>query len=601
MSTNRAHPATTRLIALLALLAQPALAAALADGDFTLALGGGRAVRRADMQERSAGSLWADPRDGLQVRVTTLDRAAAAPYRRTLLEVTNTGGAELALRSVTLLDAAAPEGARVAGDFRGSPVVTRDRFVGIEHPLAENRVDGGRILCSLEAAHPLAPGESLTVSLVEGLVPEPSQLRRVFQAYIERERARPYAPFLHHNTWYSLGYFNRFSERDELGLIERLGTELVARRGVILDAFVLDDGWDDTHSLWRFNPGWPRGLGNVAAAAARFGAHTGLWLSPWGGYGAPRQERMQAAASEGFEVRAGHFSLAGPRYYARFRDLCASVVRDGGVAYFKFDGIGNDETGAIDPAAGRDFDAMLRLVGELRALRPGLYVSQTTGTWPSPWWLLHVDNIWRGGEDHDFAGEGSWRQRWITYRDSQTYRNVVLRGPLYPLNSLMLHGILYARHAKHLDSDPGGDFADEVRSYFGSGTQLQELYLSPELLRPSDWDVLAAAAKWARANAAVLRDTHWIGGDPARGEAYGWAAWSPAKGIVTLRNPTGRALTYRLDLAQAFELPAGAPARYGLRGACGCAADPALGAAQAVHAVTLAPFETLLLEASPRG
>ena len=99
----------------------------------------------------------------------------------------------------------------------------------------------------------------------------------------------------------------------------------------------------------------------------------------------------------------------------------------------------------------------------------------------------------------------------------------------------MLHGIIYARHARGLDHDRGHDFADEVWSYFASGTGLQELYVSPDLLSSADWDLLAEAARWARSNAAILRDSHWIGGDPARDEIYGWAAWMPAGAVLTLR------------------------------------------------------------------
>jgi hypothetical protein len=56
----------------------------------------------------------------------------------------------------------------------------------------------------------------------------------------------------------------------------------------------------------------------------------------------------------------------------------------------------------------------------------------------------------------------------------------------------MLHGIIYAEKAEHLTTDPGSDFAAEVRSYFGSGTQLQELYLTPSLLTPAE-DGMAVA------------------------------------------------------------------------------------------------------------
>jgi hypothetical protein len=56
------------------------------------------------------------------------------------------------------------------------------------------------------------------------------------------------------------------------------------------------------------------------------------------------------------------------------------------------------------------------------------------------------------------TGTGSKRQQWITYRDSDTYKNIVQRGKLYPLNSLMLHGIIYAKQAKNLDTDSSHDF-----------------------------------------------------------------------------------------------------------------------------------------------
>ena len=256
--------------------------------------------------------------------------------------------------------------------------------------------------------------------------------------------------------------------------------------------------------------------------------------------------------------------MAGPKYYERFRGLCVEVVREQGVNQFKFDGIGCG-SGEGAGSAMRDFEAMLRLLAELRSIRPDLYINQTTGTWPSPFWLLHADSIWRGGEDHSFAGGGTDRQRWITYRDGDVYERIVSRTPFYPLNSLMLHGIIYARSADKLNVDPKGDFTSEVRSFFGCGTQMQEMYITPKLLTPANWDALAASARWARENADTLRDTHWVGGDPAELKVYGWAAWSPRKGILTLRNPAGRPASIAIDAAKVFELPDGAPRRYKLR------------------------------------
>ena len=187
-----------------------------------------------------------------------------------------------------------------------------------------------------------------------------------------------------------------------------------------------------------------------------------------------------------------------------------------------------------------------------------MYVSATCGTWASPFWLLFVDSIWRQGMDSGHHGAGDTRQQWMTYRDMFCYERVVQVGPLYPLNSLMLHGIMIGDRPNRAPSGLAFDeksVADEVWSFFGSGTCLQELYVSPDVPTDSMLDELAAAARWARANEDVLVDTHWIGGNPGKGEVYGWAAWRPGKGILVLRNPAEKPQTYAFALQDALELP----------------------------------------------
>jgi hypothetical protein len=178
----------------------------------------------------------------------------------------------------------------------------------------------------------------------------------------------------------------------------------------------------------------------------------------------------------------------------------------------------------------------------------------------------------------------------------------VQNGPLFPLNSLMLHGMIYAKQHKHLDKDPGNDFRNEIRSYFGTGTQLQEMYITPSLLTKANWDDLAEAAKWSRANADVLKDTHWIGGDPEWLEVYGWASWTPHKGILVLRNPSDKEQTIRIKLQDAFELPPGAAQVYSAKSPWKDDADhhAILLRAQQAHAFRLAPFQVLTLDATPQ-
>ena len=200
------------------------------------------------------------------------------------------------------------------------------------------------------------------------------------------------------------------------------------------------------------------------------------------------------------------------------------------------------------------------------------------------------------------AGKGSKQQQWLTYRDREVYRNIVRRGPLFPLNSLMTQGVAYSRHGTA--GEPtfnSAGFKDDVRAFFGAGTGLQELYIQPGRLTDADWAVLAEGAKWARANADVLVDTHWIGGDPSKLEIYGYASWSPRKGIVMLRNPDDQPHEFALEVGVVFELPAGAATKFQLKSPWPeDAAKPVL-TAEAGQPLMLAlkPFEVLVFEAQP--
>jgi len=586
---------------------------------FELTLEGGRMLRAADMTLTSPpaiGDLKGDPGasrlaerlPGKQITAVLESTAPAlrvtwnavlrdgSNYIRQIVTLQAAAG-DVPISDVRLFDFILPD-SRVVGTVKGSPVVSGEVFLGFEHPLSTSRVDGSEVVASLSRELPLRAGTPVTYSSVIGVVHQ-GQLRRDFLKYVERERAHPYRTFLHYNSWYDLGYFSKYDEAGALDRINAFGQELHERRGATLDSFLFDDGWDDPASLWHFHAGFPRGFVPIREAAAKYGAAPGIWLSPWGGYGKPKEERLQHGREAGFETNKGGFALSGPKYFERFRDTCLQLIKDGGVNQFKIDGTGNVNAAIPGSRFDSDFAAAISLIADLRAAKPDLYVNLTTGTYPSPFWLEVADSIWRGGEDHSFAGVGTFRQRWITYRDADTYAGIVKKGPLFPLNSLMLHGLIYARSAKNLDTDPGDDFASEVHDYFGTGTQLQEMYITPSLLTPKNWDVLAEAAKWSRANASTLVDTHWIGGDPAALQVYGWAAWSPAKGILTLRNPSDKSQSFSVDVADAFELPAGAPQRYRMHSPFDSAVAPIELRAGAAHTFELKPFEVLTLESDP--
>jgi hypothetical protein len=525
-------------------------------------------------------------------------RQGSSYIRQTL--TISAGNKPVPVSGVAMIDVRAP-GIAVAGTVNGSPLIDGNFYLGFESPLADSSVVGDRGVCELRSGVPIGNGQSAQYSAVIGVAP-PGQMRRAFLAYLERERAHPYRTFLHYNSWFDIGFGNPYTQQEALNRIHAFGEELNKNRGVTLDSFLFDDGWDDLNDLWKIRSDFEDGFAPLTKAAAEYGTAPGAWLSPWGGYAQAKQERLATARKGGYEIVDGGLALSGPRYYALFHDAVTGMVSKYGVNQFKFDGTGNVDQVVKGSAFSSDFDAAIHLIGDLRQLKPDIYINLTTGTWPSPFWLFYADSIWRGGDDTEFAGVGTDRERWITYRDASTYDNIVKAGKLYPLNSLMLHGIVFAQKAPHLSTASEEDFANEVHSYFGSGTQLQELYITPSLLTTNEWDILAEAAKWSRQNAATLVDSHWIGGDPRWLQVYGWASWSPQRAILTLRNPSAQTQDFSVDVAQSFELPAGSAQRYSAKSPwANEAAMPAiLLQSGKPHVFHLKPFQVLTMEALPQ-
>ena len=516
-----------------------------------------------------------------------------ANYVTTRVRLT-AGAKGLALKELIVLDIAAA-GVEAVGRVRGSPLAAGRWFLACEHPLAANRAAAGRAVGGRQRP-PLRPAQSIELTAVIGLTP-PGQLRRGFLHYLERRRAHPYRPFLHYNSWYHLNIGrpdNHMTEAECLQTIDHIGRELVVKRRTKLDAFVWDDGWDDFDSLWGFHKDFPDGFAPLIRRAGKYQARQGVWMSPWGGYGGPKRKRLAHGKREGYETNANGFSMAGPRYQAAFRGVCLDMMRRHGVVFFKFDGMGGGNLAD-------DVDAVLELTRRLRRADPHLFISATVGTWPSPFWTLYADSVWRQGGDTGFHGAGNGRQRWITYRDMFACRHIARAAPLYPFNSLMLHGPCIgerANPAKMQREEPA--VAQELWSFFGSGTGLQELYISPHLLTAGMWDELARAARWARDNADVLVDSHWIGGDPGAGEVYGFASWQPPKGIVVLRNPSEKPAGYDLLLARDLELPDAKLTDCVLRSVNRKPpAKPLRAAAVRPVRIHLKPFEVLVLEVAP--
>ena len=488
----------------------------------------------------------------------------------------------------------------VEGSINSSPIIADSFFILPNKPVVNTWAYEATTNLNVELKTPLQPGTAVSYTTWFGTFPEINQLRRSVNQFINAVRPRPYKPYLHYNSWMDIGFFTTYTEPEVLQRMDEWNKEFITGRGVMLDAFLLDDGWDDRTGRWLFGPAFSNGFSKVREKADSLHSSIGLWLSPWGGYNKPRDIRVSHAKEYGFETVDGKFALSGPNYFKNFNAQIINLIKEEHITSFKLDGMGNANSHIKGSEFASDFDASIALLHNMRSANPNQFINLTTGTNASPSWLFYADAIWRQGDDINLYGPGTPVQQWMTYRDAETWRSIVRKGPLFPLNSLMYHGIVSAENAYYglekVQTD--SDFADQVWSYFATGTQLQELYITPSMLNKAKWDVLAQAAKWSRANADILVDTHWVGGDPTALDVYGWASWSKEKAILGIRNPSDKPQQYYLDLTKAFELPHGATSNFTLRSIYG-SNSTFPDKYQAPIVVTLQPLQMLVFEATP--
>jgi hypothetical protein len=135
--------------------------------------------------------------------------------------------------------------------------------------------------------------------------------------------------------------------------------------------------------------------------------------------------------------------------------------------------------------------------------------------------------------------------------------------------------------------------SDQTNAFFADNKYDDPPRLNAEAGRPDGFTMIALGY-----DAGVLVDTHRIGGSPEKGEIYGWASWTPRKGILVLRNPSDQPATFRADLRSIFELPSAAPKAFHFRSPWKSdRSKPAITIeAGQSYAFQLQPFEVLVLE-----
>lgn len=448
-------------------------------------------------------------------------------------------------------------------------------FFGLEYPAATNTLtaDDARRLtldCAQEMGRRIGREWITGAWAVTALTPD-RHVRLWFDRYLDDIRVAPLRPYTLYNSWYDLrspelapDAATVMNETNIRRIIDLFRTCMIEPYGIHLDAFVLDDGWDVYRSDWVLRPDqFPHGLAPITAALKPLGTDLGLWFGPIGGY-SRRDWRVDWMRAHGYETVGDEMCVAGTHYHRLLRQRVTDFTRDAGVAYYKWDGI---QFSCSEPDHGHPvgiysrravMEAMIDLCTAVRAINPRTFLNITSGTWLSPWWVGYANQIWMGGQDYAYADVPSIsrRDRAITYRDSVLYEDFAVNDFWFPIANLMTHGIIKG-HLQKLggEAEPLDKFTDNALLYLGRGVSMWELYVSPDILTPGEWQAMARSIAWAKDRFPVLAHTTMIGGDPRAREPYGYAHFKDRRGILAVRNPfmAPRHLTVTLDPAAGLD------------------------------------------------
>ncbi|UDQ98737.1 hypothetical protein AAEX28_01300 [Lentisphaerota bacterium WC36G] len=86
------------------------------------------------------------------------------------------------------------------------------------------------------------------------------------------------------------------------------------------------------------------------------------------------------------------------------------------------------------------------------------------------------------------------------------------------------------------------------------GTGFVELYIKPFVLGAYDWDILSEGLHWVEDVFPLFNRARMHGGNPRKGDVYGYTAWNKKRGYVSIHNPSEKKVTYSFTLDRDFGL-----------------------------------------------
>ncbi|MEI6891180.1 MAG: hypothetical protein V5783_03320 [Pontiella sp.] len=497
------------------------------------------------------------------------------------------------LKKISAKSGYVPERAGNITDFKpglGQPLYTKlsATFWGIEFPAASNYVQEDELNCGYLLGREIEPNETyVTYKAVVGVADDFDFIDDAFYDYINAIKIRPLRLQVQYNSWFD---FSQNVNKENFGKsIKKVYQELVVERGAQpLNAYVIDDGWQDSFSktsdwsdkLWkintkRFDPDFKSTHELVKSQKGTLG----LWYSPGCFFGAKKM--VKKLEKQGFESLGFSMSMSGPKYMDAFEKRTLELA-ELGISYFKFDGVFGhlytrafelDGRGApsmpqLDTAGFTNTDPrlndskydelktyylvagterLIEIFTKVSKINPKVFLAITNGAYLSPWWLQHVDLVWLINAADGATGEG--RSGELVYRDGVYHDIWQQENTKFPMHAIFNH-----EPKKVKTGESNEQFAEYLLMNLSRGTGFVEFYIKTENLAERDWDVIAEGLQWVYDAFPTFEKVKMHGGSPRKLEVYGYTAWNESRGYISFHNPSKEIREYTVVLDRKFGL-----------------------------------------------
>ena len=407
---------------------------------------------------------------------------------------------------------------------------------------------------------------------------------------------------IQYNSWYDNE--KKISDDNILSSFIEIDKELSETGVRPLDSYVVDDGWTDYESkdkgFWPFNQKFPNGFGPSSKLVQKFGSNFGVWIGPRGGYGT-NESIADALVAQGMGTKAGRsIDVADRTYLDHYTEFASNFQDKYKVNYWKWDGFADDDQynhfdrqggDAKDGVPGRSttgptkghmiggknrmyhvtdlWEAWIDLFEAVRANAANngienFWISATTYTHPSPWFLQWVNSVWlQCNFDHARTQKGSTvHDGNLNARDACYYNFIEEHQFQFPLSHMYNHDPVYGKSGTGMNAKTAT--AEQFQNYLytiaGRGTAFWELYYSDSIFDKEKYEVNAEFLGWVEENFHFLSNARMFGSkSPVEGvtletstkngkpvtlqntqnstyNTYGYAGFEGSEGILTVRN-----------------------------------------------------------------